>query len=290
MVRGIDVSAYQNRVDWARVRTDGIAFVFAKATEGVGFADPKFHAHTNGARAAGLRVGAYHFARPETNSGRAPEAVQRDARAEADWFLRVAAPARGGLLPALDLETGGGSGGLRPDLLVAWTKAWLERVRERIGARPLLYTFPGFWGQLGGTTAFRAYPLWIAHFGVAKPQLPAGWRRYTLWQHTHTGRVSGIAGDVDVDRLDDRLSLADVTYKPDRKPPRAPAQTLPGPVPKPPWFWPWLRWRLGTGEFEGLAKKASLRPDEAPDTVPAWATRCAEKFEAERKRGSGSPA
>src|SRR5215218_10339800 len=132
VVRGVDVSNHQDRIDWARARADGISFAYVKASEGTTFADPKYAAHTTGARGARIRTGAYHFARPDTNSSD----TRRDARAEADWFLALAQPRPGDLLPALDLETAG----LPPDAMVDWTRAWLDRVRRAIGARPILYT------------------------------------------------------------------------------------------------------------------------------------------------------
>jgi GH25 family lysozyme M1 (1,4-beta-N-acetylmuramidase) len=275
VIRGIDVSNHQDRIDWSRVRADGISFAYVKTSEGMTFADAKYRAHVTGAKAARIKTGAYHFARPDTRSA----APAEDARAEADWFLSLAAPRAGDLLPALDLETAG----LAPDALVAWARAWLDRVRRAIGTRPLVYTYPAFWSALAGTTAFRLYPLWIANYGVSEPQLPDGWRRYAIWQYTASGSVDGIPGRVDLNRLADGTKLSDLTYRPGRKRTQTRAQNLPGPVPKPEWFWPWLRWRLGTGEFEGLGMNDAVRPDEAPAAVPRWAFQCVEKLERERR-------
>jgi lysozyme len=277
VIRGIDVSNHQQRIDWTRVRADGIAFAIVKASEGVSFADPKYAAHVAGARSVGIRTGAYHFARPDTPGDNDLAAARRDARAEADWFLALAAPKRGDLLPALDLETAG----LPPQAMIAWTRAWLDRVRSRTGVRPLVYTYPYFWQELGDTSQFRSFPLWIANYGVREPTLPGGWRRHTIWQHTATGRVPGIPGRVDLNRLRAGLTLGAITYRPARRQAR---QHFPGPVPKPGWFWPWVRWRLGVGEFEGLGRVVAVRPDEAPDEIPGWAHQCVEKLVAERKR------
>jgi lysozyme len=275
VLKGIDVSSHQDRVDWSRVKADGISFAYVKASEGTTFADPKYQAHVTGAKAAGIATGAYHFARPDTNSSD----VRRDARAEADWFLSLAGPEKGNLLPALDLETAG----LPAAQMVEWTRAGLDRVRSRIGARPLLYTYPAFWSSLGGTTVFRNYPLWIANYGVSEPHLPAGWRNYAIWQYTASGSADGSPGRADLNRLADGLTLRDITYRPGKRPP-APTQNLPGPVPKPVWFWPWLRWRLGVGEFVGLGMNDNVRPDEAPDEIPTWAFQCVEKLAKERSR------
>lgn len=279
MIRGVDVSNHQDRVDWARAKKAGVRFAFVKASEGVGFTDPKFRAHVQGAKAAGIKTGAYHFARPDTNSGSTTAAARSDARAEADFFLSLAAPRRGDLLPALDLETAG----LPPALMVEWTRAWLERVRSRIGARPLLYTYPAFWSSLSETTAFRNYPLWIANYEVAAPVLPRGWKSYTIWQYSSSGSIPGIAGGTDVNQLGEGVTLRGLAYRPAKKEP-APPQNLPGPIPKPAWFWPWLSWKLGVGEFVGLGGNENVRPDEAPQEIPDWARRCVETLARERSR------
>jgi GH25 family lysozyme M1 (1,4-beta-N-acetylmuramidase) len=279
VIKGVDVSNHQERIDWSRVKADGVEFAYVKASEGVSFTDTKYQAHRAGARAVGIVTGAYHYARPDTHTGD----IRNDARAEADWFLSLAQPQPGDLLPALDFETPG----LAPEQMVEWTRAWLDHVRSAIGTRPILYTYPAFWTQLGGTTAFRLYPLWIANYGVSSPQLPAGWRRYAIWQYSASASVDGIPGHTDVNRLGDDVALADVTYRPKKKPkPRA--RNLPGPVPKPAWFWPWLRWRLGVGEFVGLGMNERVRPDEAPAQIPDWAFACVEKLAKERSRKGSS--
>ena len=259
------------------MKADGISFAYVKASEGQTFVDPKYDAHVAGARSVGIKTGAYHFARPDTNS----TDVARDGRAEADFFLSLAALRSGDLLPALDLETAG----LPAAPMIAWTRAWLDRVRRNTGARPLLYTYPYFWEQMGQTTAFRTYPLWIANYGVAEPLLPGGWRRYAVWQYSASGTVDGIPGRTDLNRLADGVRLSDITYRPGRAP-APPPQNLPGPVPKPVWFWPWLRWRLGVGEFVGLGMNARVRPDEAPEQIPEWAFHCVEKLASERSSGT----
>jgi lysozyme len=264
VIKGIDISSHQDRVDWSRVKADGIAFAYIKATEGVGYVDPKLSAFAAGAQAARIPHGFYHFARPDTRSGNTTQTVTGDAQAEADAFLSVAFPKRGQLLPVLDLEVGG----LAPRLLVQWVKAWLERVSSRSGMAPILYTYPSFWSQMGNTTQFGSSRLWIASYGVASPQLPAGWKSYTIWQYTSSGTVPGISGAVDLDRLADRVTLATITIKPK---PQQPPQNLPGPVPKPEWFWLWARWRLGVAEFDGLQQDDAVRPDEVPERIPQWA-------------------
>ena len=60
-VRGVDVSSYQGVVDWPVLAGQDVDFAYVKATEGSGFVDDRFAENLQGARDAGLLVGAYHF-------------------------------------------------------------------------------------------------------------------------------------------------------------------------------------------------------------------------------------
>src|SRR5690606_7284779 len=66
---GIDVSYYQCKIDWQKVRAmkeDGVQVSFAiiKATEGLASVDPYFQRNWREAAKAGIVCGAYHFFRP----------------------------------------------------------------------------------------------------------------------------------------------------------------------------------------------------------------------------------
>jgi len=44
------------------------------------------------------------------------------------------------------------------------------------------------------------------------------------------------------------------------------------PAKLPDWYWTWLRWFLGEGEFKAFgARSAAHRPEAAPEKIPAWA-------------------
>ena len=203
-IDGIDVSNWQGRIDWARVRAAGKRFVIAKASEGVGYEDRSYDRNKSGAMGQGIAFGAYHFARPEN-----------DPIKEADWFIQVAGYKRGMIIPTLDLER---TGGRSPAGLTRWTKAWLQRVYDRLGVRAMIYTSPSFWRENLDNTAWFANNgyavLWIAHWKRTSPSVPAsnwGGRSWTIWQYSSTGSVPGISGDVDLDRYR-YSSLAPITY------------------------------------------------------------------------------
>lgn len=182
-VRGVDVSRYQTHVDWAQVSKNDIHFAFIKATEGFHRQDNLFEAHWQESGAAGLRRGAYHFYRP--NQMPLLQALN---------FIRVVDLETGDLPPVLDVELLGDSS---PEKLRENLKIWLEVVEKHFEVRPILYTNYDFYRQyLEGH--FDDYPLWIAHYQVARLRMVPGPRKkLRFWQHTDRGAIAGIQGRVD---------------------------------------------------------------------------------------------
>jgi GH25 family lysozyme M1 (1,4-beta-N-acetylmuramidase) len=199
--KGLDVSNWQGAIDWLQVADDDYTFAFAKATESTGFTDVTYALNRSGTKALGIRLGAYHFARP---GGSGDAAIVASAIAQADHFVDVAQPRGGDLPPVLDLEA---NGGLAPASLARWTQAWLDEVEVRTGVRPLIYASPSFWKtRLGDTTQFaeNGNGLWIAHWTkAAAPTVPAaGWngRNWMFWQWTNCQTIPGIVKCADADR------------------------------------------------------------------------------------------
>jgi lysozyme len=197
-VNGIDVSYHQGAIDWSRVAGAGTQFAFIRTTAGTLTADTSYAANRSGARAAGLLVGSYHFAKPD--------ATANDAANEASWFLRNATISTGDLRPVLDLEA---SNGLDPASLTVWAQTWLAKVTAATGVRPIIYTNSVFWSSSMANTDWFARNgygfLWIAHWtSASQPTIPAaGWagHGWTFWQHSSRGTVPGISGAVDLDRF-----------------------------------------------------------------------------------------
>lgn len=213
MIYGIDVSIVQARagIDWSGVVAGGIAFAYVKATEGNGYRDPAFVSLVQGALAAGLEVGAYHFARPS--------ATDQDPARELEALYAASRDLGLTLRPALDLESTALAG---PDTY-AWAETWAW-LAYRYGSDrwPVLYTGSYFWRQLGSravesTWASRC-PLWLAQYPIdparspqaartyepnaaSWPKAPAPWKTPTIWQYSGNGgkRVPGIKCDVDRD-------------------------------------------------------------------------------------------
>lgn len=204
-VPGIDVSKYQGRIEWPAVASSPVRFVIMRATLGNRYRDGRYAQNLAGATNSGLVVGAYHFAKPSPGL--------RDARGEADHFLRVARVAAGDVLPVLDIEE---TGGLSPPQLRVWAQAWLHRVRSRTGVRAMIYSGNHFWrGFMRNTSWFgeRGHPLWVAHWNVGAPDIPGNrWAShgYTVWQWSATGNIPGIEGPVDRNWVNGDLARATI--------------------------------------------------------------------------------
>lgn len=192
MPRGIDVSKHQGRVDWARVAAAGFKFGFARAIDDrTGTtADPQFKANYAGMKANGIFRGAYHFFRPN-----------RNVSAAANLFINlVGKPAPGDLNPVIDVEIADGASANK---ILDGVAQWIDIVEAALARQVIIYTFTAFWnGTLGNSPRFRDRPLWIAHFTTAaQPRFPNAWSSFSFWQHSATGKVAGITGDVDLDRF-----------------------------------------------------------------------------------------
>ncbi|HEV7558291.1 MAG TPA: GH25 family lysozyme [Kofleriaceae bacterium] len=182
--RGIDVSYYQDVIDWTKVRDAGVAFAFIRVSDSTLVDDPMFERNWAAAKKAGVLRGAYQFFRPDD-----------DVRAQADLLVDAIARDPGELPPVIDVEVDGGK---RPDEIAKRVRAWLARVHKRLGVEPIVYTGPAFWrDSVGGADV--GHSLWIAHYTEQCPMVPAPWTTWTYWQYSEFGSVPGIRGRVDLD-------------------------------------------------------------------------------------------
>jgi len=215
---GIDVSHWQGSIDWPSVAASGkVNFAILKATESKSYEDPTFPTNASGAAGAGIPVGMYHVA--------SPSAQLDDARAEADHFLGVAQPTAGNLVPVLDIELRNVPDGMAPSTLEGWVRAWLHRVTNVLGVRPMIYGSQYlFETKLANSTWFadHGFKLWFAWPRTPlPPAMPANdWQEqgWTLWQWSWTGSIPGVSGDVDRDRYAgsdlEEIEIASITAQP----------------------------------------------------------------------------
>lgn len=194
---GVDVSKWQRpggvALKWDEVAASGQKFAFIKATDGIEGDQKYFLEDSIAAAKAGLYVGSYHKAHPDRSAtAQADQYVealqQRDEQISTDKTLP----------PVLDIEL---DNGLNPTQLQKWTKDFLERVEEKTGETPMIYTYRWFWqNPMGNSTDFTDYPQWLAAYEDSAPtSLPGGWESMAFWQRSSTGRVDGIPTNVDED-------------------------------------------------------------------------------------------
>ncbi|ULQ56048.1 glycoside hydrolase family 25 protein [Flavihumibacter rivuli] len=184
-IHGIDVSKYQQRINWGAVKEMEvedvkIGFAFIKATEGLGRVDAHFARNWEKSRDAGITRGAYHFFLAPKNGA-----------LQAENFIRTVELMPGDLPPVLDVEQ---TYGVSAEKLRAEVKAFLETVETHYGIRPIIYTNVDFYNKyLKGD--FDQYPLWVAHY--LQKDRPRITRNWAFWQYSETGNVNGIRGKVD---------------------------------------------------------------------------------------------
>lgn len=214
---GIDVSQFQGDIDWNQVYAGGRVFAFIRSSHG-SLQDPKFTANMNGAYAAGVLAGAYHFAVPVYDSAYALPGA--DPQTEANRFLQQARPyiAPGYLRPVLDVELGGGQTPVGAANLSAWSNAWIDIVEQETGVEAIVYCSSNYArNYLNSTLAART--LWIANWTypsnphTAQPTAGTGvWPTWTFWQYSNNGNtaghpsVPGVPARVDLDAFNGTLA------------------------------------------------------------------------------------
>ncbi len=184
---GIDVSAHQGAIDWARVKAAGVAFAYIKASEGGDFADPTFARNWEAAGEAGVPRGAYHFF-----------TLCRPGLVQARYFLSVAPREAGSLVPAVDAEHMGPCK-RSPQVAdpAAELRTFLDTVEARLGARPLIYTTRKF-HEAHLSEGFETERFWLRSLH----QVPEyGPERWTIWQYDHRGKRDGVNTPVDLNAL-----------------------------------------------------------------------------------------
>ena len=192
-LKGIDISNWQSNINLSAIDAD---FVIVKASEGVGWTDPSFKKLYNAAKAAGKRLGLYHFARPTGNNTAAKEANSFIAAAQSVGAI-------GNAVLVLDWEA-------ENQTNVAYAKAWLDAVYSATGVKPMIYMSESVTKKADWSSVVAGdYGLWVARYrdnnpdynydmtnAGAKPVVKY-WPGYAMWQWTSSGRLNGYNGNLD---------------------------------------------------------------------------------------------
>ncbi|WP_157217671.1 GH25 family lysozyme [Flavisphingomonas formosensis] len=182
-IQGLDVSHHQGTIDWQRVRKAGADFAYIKASEDGDHRDSRFTQNWQGARAAGLRTGAYHFF-----------TLCRSGAEQAANFAATVPAASDTLPPAIDLEFGGNCAA-RPSRAAFFRELAiaLHGIEAHSGKRAILYVTDEFDAAYRVSAAIPR-PLWLRSL-FAPPGYGA--RDWTIWQASNIHHVDGIEGWVD---------------------------------------------------------------------------------------------
>ena len=193
VLRGIDVSEFQNTVNWKLVKADGIDFVIVRVggrlmQSGTIFEDKRFHENVQGALAAGLKVGVYFFSQAIT---------EEEGLEEAEFVLSLIKDYDLDMPVVMDWERLGGTDartyGVGADKVTAAALAFCGKVEEA-GYTPMIYM-----NSYCGYTKFDLrdlthVELWFAEY----EDVPSFRYHFTMWQYSAEGRVKGINGNVDM--------------------------------------------------------------------------------------------
>lgn len=191
---GIDVSAYQGSIDWAKVKKAGISFAMIRAgyrgsSNGKIVEDSRFSENLEGALNAGLDVGVYFY----STAINTDEAVE-----EAKWTLSKVKH-KGITLPvAYDMEEDKSSRAysLTTHQKTKVTDAFCSIV-EQNGFKPLIYGNPTWINESLDLAYLSDYSLWVAHYTSST----TFHYQYVMWQYSQSGRLPGISTKVDMDIL-----------------------------------------------------------------------------------------
>ena len=197
---GIDVSHYQGRINWDEVARDSkVTYVYLKATEGTGNVDDTYSYNFNECKRVGLKVGSYHFFRP-----------QLSAKSQFDNFMSRVEPRRQDLLPVVDIET---TNGVSDAVLQTRLLEFCELLEKEFGKKPIIYTGKNFYNKhIHHNSRLRTYKFFIAAYSFIEPDLYDD-NDYVLWQYSATGSVRGIRGNVDMSRFVGRHDIRDIQYR-----------------------------------------------------------------------------
>ena len=202
---GIDVSAWQEEIDWQKVAESGVKFAIIRVAHHNGYnnvieEDKYFRQNIEGARAAGIKVGVYIFSQAIT---------EKEARQEANYVMTRIAPYTIDLPIVLDFEYEGLKNGSRGRLYKAYEEdhalntqkatdiclAFCDQVSEN-GYSPMVYASAWIFRDRLNTAQIEAVAdIWLANYA----QKTSYTGNFQYWQYSSSGRVNGIKGNVDCD-------------------------------------------------------------------------------------------
>ena len=182
-LRGIDVSAWQETVDWERVKADGVDFVILRCGYGMDMEsqdDTYFAYNATECERLGIPYGVYLYSYADS--------VER-ANSEADHVLRLIQGRNLSYPVFFDMED---NSTLEADL-PAIAKTFCDKIAAA-GYPVGVYSSTYWWNNYLTDPCFNNWYRWVAQYYDHCTY--AG--NYTMWQYSSSGSVDGINGPVDM--------------------------------------------------------------------------------------------
>lgn len=177
-VVGADISAHNGNINFGQL-AQKIDFIYIKATEGGNWNDAHFHRNLIGARRAGIAAGAYHFFR-----------FDRPGQVQAVNIINTLYGHSFDLPVAIDIEENDNPAGIPNDTIVARLSVLTRMLTDR-GYPVVFYVNKRSLNNIV-RHKFPDIPLWICSLSSPPP------RHFLFWQYSHTGRMPGVKGEVDL--------------------------------------------------------------------------------------------
>lgn len=194
--RGIDISEFQGEIDFEEVRRSGIEAVYIRVGTGE-YTDEYFAENYERAKAAGLKIGFYHYV-----TARSVDEGRRQAR----FFASLAAGREPDMRLAMDFEY---FGSLSVSQINAISEAYLDELTVLTRREAVIYSDLSNARNIFSRALAEKYPLWAAQYGADEPSANGKWREWVGFQYTNEGRVDGIYGNVDRNIFTEGIFLSD---------------------------------------------------------------------------------
>ena len=191
-VLGIDVSEWQDTIDWQKVKEAGVEFAMIRvgwrgSEQGVLKEDICAQTNYAGATAAGIKVGAYFFSQAIT----VEEAVE-----EANYMLELIKDWNLEMPVVYDweyIDEKSRTAKVDPRTLTDCTIAFCDTVSQA-GYQPMVYFNTNQSFEKIYIRELTDYPFWLARYDTVL-NYPY---KINMWQYTETGSVPGISTNVDI--------------------------------------------------------------------------------------------
>lgn len=201
--KGVDVSSYQEDVDFNSLKEQHIDFAYIKATEGSSHVDKSFNKKWQDAKKAEMPVGAYHYF-----------SYHSSGVTQAENYIKTVGDLKGKLIPAIDMELTIDEVYNPPekDDVVRGLKAFLAVIEEHYKVKPIIYARKDYFDKYLKDD-FSSYPKWVTNYYF--PAFLDYGEEWMIWQYNDRGVLDGYTGEkyIDLNVLNNLKSLDDLILK-----------------------------------------------------------------------------